>query len=50
MRPSLNPRRFLGVAGPTPSDQEKACIQQAVFLLRYRLRILDAVGAPAHSD
>ncbi|MBI2076894.1 MAG: hypothetical protein HYT80_00785 [Euryarchaeota archaeon] len=50
MQPSASPRRFLGVAGPTPTEQEKAGIQQAVFLLRYRLRILDAVGPIAAAD
>ncbi|HLE46839.1 MAG TPA: hypothetical protein VI818_00965 [Candidatus Thermoplasmatota archaeon] len=50
MQPSAHPRRFLGVAGPTPTEQEKAGIQQAVFLLRYRLRILDAVGSPASME
>lgn len=39
-----DPNRFLGVAGPTISDQEKASIKQAVFLLRYRFRIHDAVA------
>lgn len=39
--------RFLGVAGPTMTDQEKASIKQAVFLLRYRLRLQDALAVPA---
>lgn len=40
----MQPPRFLGVAGPTGSDAEKASVKQALFLFRYRLRILDAVG------
>jgi hypothetical protein len=40
--------RFLGVAGPAGSDSEKACIKQALFLLRYRLRIRDL--APTETD
>lgn len=43
----MQPERFLGVAGPTTTDAEKACIKQAVFLLRYRLRLQDALGPQA---
>lgn len=42
-----DPDRFLGVAGPTMNDQEKASIKQAVFLIRYRLRLQSALGLPA---
>jgi hypothetical protein len=43
----MQPERFLGVAGPTGSDAEKATVKQALFLLRYRLRVMDAVGPHA---
>lgn len=39
-----DPNRFLGVAGPTMTEQEKASIKQAVFLMRYRIRLQDALG------
>lgn len=38
---------FLGIAGPTASEQERASLKQAVFLLRYRARILAAAAATA---
>ncbi len=31
--------RFLGIAGPMTSDQDKASLKQAVFLLRYRAKL-----------
>lgn len=31
--------RFLGIAGPSSTEQEKASLKQAVFLLRYRARL-----------
>jgi hypothetical protein len=31
--------RFLGIAGPTSSEQERASLKQVVFLLRYRARM-----------
>lgn len=37
--------RFLGIAGPMASEQEKASLKQAVFLIRYRAR-LAIVAAP----
>lgn len=36
----------LGIAGPQPTDQEKASLRQAMFLLRYRAR-LAAIVPPA---
>ena len=43
----MHSERFLGVAGPSNTDADKANIKQAVFLLRYRLRIMDAVALRA---
>ena len=37
--------RFLGIAGPMTSDQEKASLKQAVFLLRYRARLATLLPA-----
>lgn len=37
--------RFLGIAGPMTSDEDKASLKQAVFLLRYRARLATLVPA-----
>jgi hypothetical protein len=42
---SPDPTRFLGIAGPTATDQDKASVKQAVFLLRYRARLALLVPA-----
>ena len=34
---------FIGVAGRCVTDEEKSFVKQAVFLLRYRLRVTPAV-------
>lgn len=48
--PARTDSNLIGVAGRCTSDEEKAYVKQAVFLLRYRMRFMsgqrDARPAP----
>lgn len=37
---------MIGVAGRCGSEEEKAYVKQAVFLLRYRMRFMQGDAAP----
>lgn len=44
---------MIGVAGRCSNDEEKAYVKQAVFLLRYRMRIVPtdvAIPTPERTD
>jgi hypothetical protein len=41
------PADFIGVAGRCGSEEEKAYVKQAVFLLRYRIKFLAGQTLPA---
>ena len=45
-----HPDRFLGIAGPAVSDQDKAVLKQAVFLLRCRARLVEAAVSSFRAD
>jgi hypothetical protein len=41
---------LIGVAGRCGSEEEKAYVKQAVFLLRYRMRCIRGEVTPAPSE